>query len=303
MNLTGRIVSAPWFSKLRRTVLPREIAIIEAHREAFAPGSSQVTATRIFRHLAAVARETVFRLRPEVIIEPATRALIDQLRPLPVLALTGHLGNWEYLARFGTKDGFRLAVIARPARIKIVQRILEAVRGDLNVIWRSGPTLKAAAEVLKGGAWLGALIDQDLEARGVRVPGFGLRAHTPSSLVELAIKSQARVISAFMMRESPGRYRLIVEQLDTAGGVAAVLEGFQRNMHAVVSRYPDQWVWFHKRWRTTQRERISGCSYIPYIESLLPLGDPFVIVHTPRLAAPEGSGGAVTPGEHRQGDR
>lgn len=303
MNLTGRIVSSRWFSTLRRAVLPREIAIIEAHREAFAPGSSLVSATRIIRHLAVVARETVFRVQPEVIIDPATRALIDQLRPFPVLALTGHLGNWEYLARFGTKDGFRLAVIARPARMKIVQRALEAVRGDLNVIWRSGPTLKAAAEVLRGGTWLGALVDQDLEARGERVSGFGLRAHTPSSLVELAIKSRAHIISAFMMRESPGCYRLIVDELDTSGGVATVLEGFQRNMHAVVSRYPDQWVWFHKRWRTTQRERISGRRYIPYIESLLPLGDPFVIVHTPRLTTPKGSGGTVTTREHRQGDR
>lgn len=274
MGLSGRIVY-----KLKSALLPREVRILRIHAQAFAPGVKNApTAIWLLKHLAIVIFETAFRRCPPVILPDETRTLLERLRKRPVLALTGHLGNWEYIARFGTRDGFALSVIARPARIRVFQWLLEMARGDLNVVWRAGPTLKAAAEILKKGAWLGALIDQDINARGERVPGFGLRAHTPSSLVELAIKSDAAIVSAFLMREPDGKYRLFVEELNCEHGPFTVLEQFQRNMSEIVARYPNQWVWFHKRWRTTSRERISGSKYIPYLESLLPLGDPFIIV-------------------------
>ncbi len=239
------------------------------------------------RHLAIVLLETVLRRTPNVVVDPQTKALLDPLRGKAVLALTGHVGNWEYLARFGTRDGYRLSVIARPARIKALQRILELVRGDLDVIWRSGPTLKIAADALRSKRWLGALVDQDLEARGVRVDGFGLRAHTPSSLVELALKCDAEIISAFLLRQPDGTYHLAVRKLTGGDGASGVLTAFQAHMWEVIGRHPEQWVWFHKRWRTTNHERISGKKYVGYIRSILPLGNPFLIVQPTRILPSE----------------
>jgi KDO2-lipid IV(A) lauroyltransferase len=105
---------------------------------------------------------------------------------------------------------------------------------------------------------VGILIDQNCSwQEGVFVNFFGRPACTTNSLALLAFHTKAPVIPAFMVRLEDGRYRMIfgeeVEIIDTDQREHDVLintQNFTRIIEEMISKYPDQWLWVHQRWKT-----------------------------------------------------
>ncbi len=97
---------------------------------------------------------------------------------------------------------------------------------------------------------MAALIDQDTRVDSVFVPFLGTPAKTPSALVDLGKRYNARFVSAFIIRTKGTHFEIHTEELDSSKSTEEILAEYHRNLERLIRERPDQWVWIHKRWRS-----------------------------------------------------
>jgi KDO2-lipid IV(A) lauroyltransferase len=172
-----------------------------------------------------------------------------------MIAFTGHYGNWELLAGYvALQKNLALSVIGRPARNGDLQKEIARIRQRYGVktIWRDGSLL--AREIigdLKAGKIIAALIDQDTQVQSVPVPFFGEMAQTPVSLASLALRHDTPVVAAFLGRLSNCQFDVKIYELTERESALKLLIQYNTYLEKEIRKDPSQWVWFHKRWRTT----------------------------------------------------
>jgi KDO2-lipid IV(A) lauroyltransferase len=109
------------------------------------------------------------------------------------------------------------------------------------------------------GGTVGILMDTNMTPpQGEFVKFFGITACTASGLARVALKTGAAVVPGFMLWE-PAEKRYVLHfgpQLhfsETGEGEADVLAATQKCndvLESWIRRYPDQWLWIHRRWKT-----------------------------------------------------
>ena len=174
--------------------------------------------------------------------------------------LTGHFGNWELMSaaitlRFQT-DGI---AVARPADFAPAEELLTRLRTHFGT--EIIPKKKAMKKLLMGtrkNKTMGILLDQNVDwYEGVFVPFLGKLACTNKGLALIAMKTGAPVIPVFSARQPDGRYRVVFENAVELVGTGSKLSDteentalFNRIFEKYIYWYPEQWFWFHKRWKT-----------------------------------------------------
>lgn len=175
------------------------------------------------------------------------------------IVLTAHFGNWEMLALTIKVKGYPGSVVGRRLYFHKYDRYLNYLRkvNDVNVIYRD-QSPRNILKVLKAGGIMGMLADQDVDSvEGVFVDFFGKPAYTPIGPAALAMASGAALVPAFIIRGEDGKHTLMIDKpveiADTGNREADLLTNTRRWSDVVESyirRYPDQWVWMHRRWKT-----------------------------------------------------
>ena len=178
-----------------------------------------------------------------------------------VLYLTAHVGPWELSSFAHSLHGYPLAYVNRPLDNPWVDRLVNRYRclGGNRAIDRRQAARAIFEELARGGA-VGILMDQNvLEGDGnVFADFFGPPASTTAGLARIALRTEAAVVPVFVLwDEEKGKYRLRFEPAlalaRTGDAERDVLENtarFNQVIEEVVRRYPDQWLWIHRRWST-----------------------------------------------------
>lgn len=191
----------------------------------------------------------------------AVRAL-EESSPRGFLGVTGHIGNWEmlgsWLARKSSR-GLGAAVAKRLTSPKLNARIERLRRRlGLETLYRDEPPTRPV-RLLRSGRNVAVVPDQDVKSlAGIFVEFLGHRAYTPLGPARLALAADVPLVCGFFIREADGRKKIVVKEPiwpDRKAPRAAELERLTRAWSAAIEdmirRYPDQWAWFHERWRTT----------------------------------------------------
>jgi len=178
-----------------------------------------------------------------------------------VIIVTGHFGNWELIAATITLKGYSGAVIGRKIYFERYDRYLNSLRKmrEVDIIYRDESPRKIL-RILRENKIIGILADQDVDSvEGVFVDFFGKKAYTPIGPVALARVSGAALVPTFMVRKN-GSHTLVFEQpielVDTGDKEKDMFENTRRwsdVFERYVRRYPEQWVWMHRRWKTQKR--------------------------------------------------
>ena len=219
-----------------------------------------------FRHLGRSVGEMMvidqFDARRHELVEwmPEARAAMDAAlaRGKGVVFVTGHVGNWELLARYVALENYPAAVIGKelsdPRTTKLVERFRAS--GKLRVIWRgSQGAANEMLRALKGNSILGILIDQDTKVQSVWVPFFGKLAKTPRAAADLAIRTGAVPMLGFCTRVGPLKYRITMKEvplpaLEGEAAVVALTTDLTSGIEQQIREHPEQWVWIHQRWKS-----------------------------------------------------
>ena len=177
-----------------------------------------------------------------------------------VLFLTGHFGAWELCAFAHGLYGHKLNFLVRPLDNPLLNRMIDRHRSlSGNRTIDKNEAVKPVLAALRRGEAVGFLIDVNtLPDQGVFCDFFDVPASTSSGLAVFALRTEAPVVPGFLIWDDELRkYRLKFEpevalirtgdfkeeiQLNTAR-FTAIIEEYAR-------RYPSQWLWIHKRWKT-----------------------------------------------------
>jgi len=175
------------------------------------------------------------------------------------IGLTSHTGCWELLGAYLTAVGVPLSVIARRLYDSRLERLLieSRERSGIENITR-GQDTREVLRALKRGRLLGILIDQDyVNVKGVFVDFFGKPASTAVAPAVLSLKYGVPVVPVLTYRDDRHRHHVCIgEPLtiqstgDTEADIEAMTAVYSRAIEAFVREHPEQWVWFHERWRT-----------------------------------------------------
>jgi KDO2-lipid IV(A) lauroyltransferase len=177
-----------------------------------------------------------------------------------VLFLTGHLGGWELSAFAHSLYGHPLYFVMRP----LDNPYLDALVRRYRTLHGNTPILKhdPARELLraiKQGSTVGILMDTNMTPpEGVFVDFFGMPACTASGLARIALRTDAAVVPGFTLWDPVLRkYRLrfdppvpLVRTGNNEQDILANTQRFTKVIEDFVRRYPDQWLWVHRRWKT-----------------------------------------------------
>jgi KDO2-lipid IV(A) lauroyltransferase len=175
------------------------------------------------------------------------------------LMLTAHLGNWEYLTAAHRLMGYPLAIVVRPLDSPVLDELAASIRRKTGaeLIDKRG-ALRPVLDALRSGRMVGVLLDQNATRReGVFVPFFGRAASTSRSLALLALRTRTPIVPIFIRRERAGLHRVVIEPAlplplsnDLGRSVVELTARCTETIEAAVRRSPEQWLWFHERWRT-----------------------------------------------------
>ncbi len=174
-----------------------------------------------------------------------------------VIALTGHFGNWELIAPYLISLGFEGAVLARRLRYPEYESFLLTLRGSKGVATIARGSLKDVATLLRDNQIVGVLPDQDVDSlEGIFVNFFGHPTYTPVGPAALSLMTGAPIVPLFVIREG-GRVRLVIEPplrvpegADRAQALTSLTQAWSDVVESYIRRYPDHWVWMHRRWKT-----------------------------------------------------
>lgn len=177
-----------------------------------------------------------------------------------VLLLTGHFGGWEIGSYAHSVYGNPIKIIVRDLDNPYVNDLVRRYRTQYgNETYDKQEFARNLLAAMREGETVGILMDTNMTPpQGVFVDFFGLPACTASGLARVALKTEAAVVPAFTLWDRTTRkYRIRfdpeVTLNRTGDDEANVLQNtaiFTKIFETYARRYPDQWLWMHRRWKT-----------------------------------------------------
>jgi KDO2-lipid IV(A) lauroyltransferase len=177
-----------------------------------------------------------------------------------VLIVTGHLGTWELSSFYHSLMGHPMSMVIRRLDNAKVDKLVNGIRClHGNRVLHKDDFARGLLGAMRQGECVGILMDTNMTPpQGVFVPFFGKPACTASGLARVALKTGAAVLPGFMLWEEAERKYVLHfgeeivfdrtgdDEADTIANTAKCTAAIE----AYVRRYPDQWLWVHRRWKT-----------------------------------------------------
>jgi KDO2-lipid IV(A) lauroyltransferase len=225
----------------------------------------------VVRHFLDGVAESLLALRngPETyearLEDTAARTALATLQATTdrgFVGVTGHIGNWELMGQWLSRHDPRGlgAVVAKRMTNPWLNAHIERLRRriGLETFYRDDDP-RRALRLLRGGKSIATVPDQDVRyLAGMFVEFFGRPAYTPIGPARLALAADVPIICGFFLRRPEGRFELVVSEPIFPDRSRPRDDEIERLTHAwsaevekVIRANPEQWAWFHERWRTT----------------------------------------------------
>jgi KDO2-lipid IV(A) lauroyltransferase len=177
-----------------------------------------------------------------------------------VLLLTAHFGGWEVGSFFHSLQGHPMRIVVRPLDNPYVDALVTKYRTlHGNTLVGKQDFARGLLTAMRANETVGILMDTNMTPpQGVFVPFFGTLACSASGVARVALHTGAAVVPAFTIWDPELRkYRVefdpaleLIRTGDAEADAVANTALFNRVLEAYVRKYPDQWLWVHRRWKT-----------------------------------------------------
>jgi KDO2-lipid IV(A) lauroyltransferase len=177
-----------------------------------------------------------------------------------VLFLTAHFGGWELSAFTHSLHGHWMHVVMRPLDNVYLDRLIQqrrSMHGNKTVA--KDNFVRGLLAAMKAGEVVGILMDTNMTPpQGEFVDFFGIPACTASGLARIALRTDAAVVPTFTIWDPVLRkYRLrfepavtLIRTGDDEADAVANTQIFTKIIEDYIRRYPEQWLWVHRRWKS-----------------------------------------------------
>jgi KDO2-lipid IV(A) lauroyltransferase len=247
----------------------RHLALIYGNK--LSPAERQLISRDVFinfgRNIADVVRfRKYYRSQIKSLVDIEGQGYFDDVyrRGKGVVAVTGHIGNFELLAVFFAEQGYKTAVIGRELYDSRLDRLLVDNRVSMelvNIDTQDSP--RKILKVLKDGYAVGVLMDTDsMRVRSEFIPAFGRLSYTPVGQTILGLRAGAGFVPMACIRDGT-KYKVIVRPEivvkrtgDLDKDVYNITRKCTEALEKIIDEYKDQWIWIHNRWLTEPKETI-----------------------------------------------
>ncbi|NQT22187.1 MAG: mitochondrial fission ELM1 family protein [Candidatus Omnitrophica bacterium] len=177
-----------------------------------------------------------------------------------MIYLTAHFGNWELSGMVSALMGYPLYVLAREQKMKRLNALINGLRESkgLKVVTK-GITTRYIARALHEGKLVGMVADQDVGKNGVITNFFGRPVSTADGPYRFAAKTDAAILPVFMARIKGPYHRLVIGKPITIGkkeDPKPYIQLYNKTLESFATRYSDQWLWLHRRWKSSPLKKI-----------------------------------------------
>lgn len=243
-----------------RAGITTNLAIVLGENESSSVVRS--TAKRAFEHDAMNWIDTlrIQRLSLEE-IQQVVRLEGRHLLPSPngsthgAVLVTLHLGNFDLVGQVLAASGYRLTVPVERMEPQALFDFLVELRAGYGItIVPVEHAARSLVRALRAGDLAGLAGDRSFAGSTLEVPVFGRLAPLPTGPVSLARRTHSPLLLAVGIRESPGRFRGVVREVemtyseDGAEDDARNLATFAGMMEQIVTEHPEQWLAFRPFW-------------------------------------------------------
>jgi KDO2-lipid IV(A) lauroyltransferase len=219
--------------------------------------------TSLGRQLAEVCRfpkYTLQNINQVVVLDGFENYERAVARGKGVLLFAGHLGGWELSAFTISLHGHPMHAVMRSMDNIYLDRMIRHYRTmHGNNVVDKDEFVRGLLTAMKAGEVVGLLMDTNMTPpQGAFVDFFGIPACTATGPARIALHSDAAVVPTFALWDSRLRkYRLhfdpavtLVRSDDREADILANTQLFTKVIEDYVRRYPEQWLWVHRRWKT-----------------------------------------------------
>jgi KDO2-lipid IV(A) lauroyltransferase len=186
--------------------------------------------------------------------------LAAEARGRGVLVLTGHLGAWELSSFYHSLMGHPMGMVIRRLDNRFLDDYVNGIRClHGNKVLHKDDFARGLLHAMRAGETVGILMDTNMTPpQGVFVKFFGITACTASGLARVALKTGAAVLPGFLLWE-PGERRYVLhfgpeltfqKSAHPEADILAATQQCNDVLESWIRRYPDQWLWIHRRWKT-----------------------------------------------------
>lgn len=177
--------------------------------------------------------------------------------------MTGHFGNWELLAMATmlhlNSSGL---MIVKKQRNHYVDKMINDLRtkyGNRTVYMKE--SVREIMRTLRDNGVVAMIADQSAPRDSIYVPFFGREVATFAGPAYFALRSGAPIIMALSIRRTDGGYTGVFEEVSTDDLNGASKENIKELtarhtavLEKYIRKYPDHWLWQHRRWKHTLTE-------------------------------------------------
>jgi len=177
-----------------------------------------------------------------------------------VLLFAGHFGGWELSSFVISMRGHWMHVIMRGMDNPYLDRLIRHYRTmHGNQAGDKDDFVRGLLSAMKAGEVVGMLIDTNMTPpQGIFVDFFGIPACTASGMARIALRTDAAVVPTFTIWDRDlKKYRLrfdpavpLVRTGELESDIKANTQQFTRIIEDYARKYPEQWLWVHRRWKT-----------------------------------------------------
>lgn len=186
-----------------------------------------------------------------------------------IVLVEGHFGNWEIaipvLSALGLKINFSAQRLTNPYVDWMLHRIRMSYGGGPPIYLREAEKF---IPLLRKREPLGLVADQDAGDSGIFIDFMGKKAATHVGPAILAYLGKARLAIVFCTYQGSGKYVIDARQLYRFQGKSdfasstiatqALTRLWVDELEKAILKYPDQYFWAHRRWKTRPPEESVG---------------------------------------------
>ncbi len=175
-----------------------------------------------------------------------------------ILFISGHFGNFEWLGQGIALLGFPVTAIAKRQSNAKVDAFINAMRqrNGMKIVYTK-QAMRQAQNVLNKKEAVAIAFDQDARDRGVFVNFLGIPSSTAVGTAVLHLRTAAKIVLLIAVRRDYALFDVYAEEVpipplqgSTDEKIVAITQSFTTAFEKWVLKYPEQWFWMHRRWKT-----------------------------------------------------
>jgi KDO2-lipid IV(A) lauroyltransferase len=259
--MLGRIA---WWSRIRRSLVLGNLAIAfpelsDPERGAIAAAAARNFGRTLVEFVRFAGKDG--RRVGELVEVEGLDAVHEALRSgRGALCVTAHLGSWALYVAAAAKAGIPSALLVGVQRNPRVDAMIRGIPGDaMELIAKGRYSPRKILEALRANKMVVMVADHYSSEQTLFVPFLGRKAFTLPLPGALVARYRPPLFSLTGHRVGLGRHQVTLDpiELPPEGETDSIrVEVAQRcndRLGSAIRRYPDQYFWYHDRWKVRRR--------------------------------------------------